>query len=80
MSVSESRALRTGSRPAPGLCSSEHLARRGRARIAHVDTATGQTALWEPALGDYCSEPIFIERHAAAAEGDGWLLSVVSRG
>ncbi|HEU0203539.1 MAG TPA: carotenoid oxygenase family protein [Burkholderiaceae bacterium] len=41
---------------------------------------TGQTALWEPALGDCCSEPIFIERHAAAAESDGWLLSVVYRG
>ena len=35
---------------------------------------------WQPDAGDYCGEPIFIERAADAAEGDGWLLSVLYRG
>jgi carotenoid cleavage dioxygenase-like enzyme len=51
-----------------------------RAAIAHVDTATGRTTLWRPDAGDYCGEAVFVARHAAADEGDGWLLSVVYRG
>lgn len=51
-----------------------------RGGLAHIDLATGRTAEWLPPNGDYCSEPVFVERHADAPEGDGWLLSVVWRG
>jgi carotenoid cleavage dioxygenase-like enzyme len=53
---------------------------RSRIGLAHIDVETGHTAEWLPDLGDYCSEPVFVERHADAAEGDGWLLAVVWRG
>lgn len=48
--------------------------------LAHIDLASGKIARWEPAAGDYCGEPIFVERSADAKEGDGWLLSVIWRG
>jgi carotenoid cleavage dioxygenase-like enzyme len=51
-----------------------------RGGIAHIDLITGRTAEWLPEIGDYCSEAIFVERHADALEGDGWLLSVIWRG
>jgi carotenoid cleavage dioxygenase len=51
-----------------------------RGGLAHVDLTTGRTVEWLPDIGDYCSEPVFVERHADAPEGDGWLLSVVWRG
>jgi carotenoid cleavage dioxygenase-like enzyme len=51
-----------------------------RSGLAHIDVSTGRTAEWLPDMGDYCGEPIFVERHADAAEGDGWLLTVVYRG
>jgi carotenoid cleavage dioxygenase len=51
-----------------------------RASIAHVDTASGSTTLWQPPAGDFCGEAVFVPRHADAAEGEGWLLSVVYRG
>jgi carotenoid cleavage dioxygenase-like enzyme len=51
-----------------------------RASIAHVDTQTGATALWRPASGDFAGEPVFVPRSADAAEGDGWILTVVYRG
>jgi len=54
--------------------------RDARAGLAHVDLADGQLAQWQPPMGDYCGEPVFVERHAGAAEGDGWLLSVIWRG
>ena len=51
-----------------------------RASIAHVDTATGMTTLWQPGVGDYASEAVFVPRAAHAKEGEGWLLTVVYRG
>ena len=50
-----------------------------QASIAHVDTLDGATSLWRPPGRDSCGEPVFVPRHADAAEGDGWLLSVVYR-
>ncbi len=54
--------------------------REARASLAHIDLGTGRVAQWQPPMGDYCGEPVFVERTADAAEGDGWLLSVVYRG
>jgi len=51
-----------------------------RGGLAHIDLANGSVVRWDPADGDYCGEPIFVERSADAAEGDGWLLSVIWRG
>ncbi|MEO8153632.1 MAG: carotenoid oxygenase family protein [Rhizobacter sp.] len=51
-----------------------------RSAIAHIDLQTGASALWRPQAGDFCSEPVFVPRSADAAEGDGWLLTVVFRG
>jgi carotenoid cleavage dioxygenase len=47
--------------------------------IAHVDLVTGKRAFYELPLGDASGEPIFVPGKAGAAEGDGWLLSVVYR-
>ncbi len=54
--------------------------RDARAGLAHIDVETGTVSQWQPEPGDYCGEPIFVERSADAAEGDGWLLSVLFRG
>ncbi len=54
--------------------------REARAGLAHIDLKTRNTVLWQPPLGDYCGEPIFVPRDAKAAEGDGWILSVIFRG
>lgn len=51
-----------------------------RASIAHVDTHSGETSLWQPELGDYAGEPVFVPRDGAAREGEGWILTVVYRG
>lgn len=51
-----------------------------RASIAHVDTGTGAVTLWRPEAGDFAGEPVFVPRSAEAAEGDGWILTVVYRG
>jgi carotenoid cleavage dioxygenase-like enzyme len=48
--------------------------------LAHVDLHTGNILTWQPAPGDYCGEPLFVPRQPDAAEGDGWLLSLVYRG
>ena len=48
--------------------------------LSHLDHQTGRWASWQPDAGDACGEPVFVPRSAAAAEGDGWLLSVVWRG
>lgn len=52
----------------------------GHSGIAHIDLQTGATAVWKPALGEFCSEPVFVPRRDDAPEGDGWLLTVVYRG
>jgi carotenoid cleavage dioxygenase len=54
--------------------------RDARAGVAHIDVGTGTVSQWQPEPGDYCGEPIFVERSADACEGDGWLLSVLFRG
>ena len=54
--------------------------RDARAGLAHIDLARSSSTLWQPAAGDYCGEPVFVERSADAPEGDGWLLSVIYRG
>ena len=48
--------------------------------IAHLDLAAGKRVTYDLAPGDATGEPIFVPRSAAAAEGDGWVLSVVYRG
>ena len=48
--------------------------------IAHVDLATGKRATYEFEAGDGPGEPVFVPRSANAAEGDGWVVSVVYRG
>ncbi len=47
--------------------------------IAHVDLATGKRVAYALPEGDATGEPVFVPRKAGAAEGDGWLLSVVYR-
>jgi carotenoid cleavage dioxygenase-like enzyme len=57
-------------------------ARRGRdARdgLAHIDHAQGTVSTWMPEPGDRCGEPVFVPRRADAAEGDGYVLSVIFR-
>jgi len=56
------------------------IAGRKRGGLTHVDVTTGQLSTWMPEIGDHCGEPVFVERGIAAAEGDGWLLSVIYRG
>lgn len=53
--------------------------REARNGLAHIDLHTGQVKLWQPGTGDHCGEPVFVPRSADAAEGDGWLLSVIFR-
>ncbi len=47
--------------------------------LAHIDLHSGNRVAWQPEAGDACGEPVFVPRTADAAEGDGWLLSVVWR-
>lgn len=54
--------------------STEHDDRRG---IARVDVQTGSEDRWLVDDGQRPSEPVFVPRSADAAEGDGWLLTLV---
>jgi carotenoid cleavage dioxygenase-like enzyme len=47
--------------------------------IAHLDLQTGKRQVYELDGGDATSEPVFVPRSAAAAEGDGWVTAVVYR-
>jgi carotenoid cleavage dioxygenase len=47
--------------------------------IAHIDVKTGQKHVYEFPRGDAPGEPVFVPRTPDAAEGDGWLLTVVYR-
>jgi carotenoid cleavage dioxygenase len=49
------------------------------AGLVHVDARAKQRARYDLPAGDTLSEPVFVPRDGAAAEGDGWLLSVVWR-
>ena len=48
--------------------------------IAHFDAKSGKRMVHAFASGDVPGEPIFIPRRKDAAEGDGWLLTLVYRG
>ncbi len=52
----------------------------GADAIAHHDFATGRTHLYELGLGDATGEPVFVPRCDTAAEGEGYLLSLIYRG
>jgi len=47
--------------------------------IVHVDARANRRARYLLPLGDTISEPVFVERGADAAEGDGWLVATVWR-
>ena len=47
--------------------------------LTHYDLKTGKSTSWQAVDGDKFGEPIFVPRAEDAAEGDGWLLSVVFR-
>lgn len=47
--------------------------------LARFDFETGKRQMHTLAQGDVVSEPVFVARTAAAAEGDGWLLAVAWR-
>jgi carotenoid cleavage dioxygenase-like enzyme len=53
--------------------------RDARDGLAHIDHASGAVRTWMPAEGDRCGEPVFVPRAADAAEGDGFVLSVIFR-
>jgi carotenoid cleavage dioxygenase-like enzyme len=57
--------------------------RDGRARhdgLTHYDHKTGKNSTFSASVDDRFGEPIFVPRSETAAEGDGWLLSVIYRG
>ncbi len=48
--------------------------------LVHYDLKTGKSTVWREGPGDRFGEPVFVPRTEDAAEGDGWLLSVLYRG
>ena len=48
--------------------------------LIHYDLKTGKSTGWSAGTDDRFGEPIFVPRTDDAAEGDGWLLSVLYRG
>jgi carotenoid cleavage dioxygenase len=42
--------------------------------LVHIDLKTGKRDVRQLPAGDSFGEPVFVPRHAGAAEGDGWLL------
>jgi carotenoid cleavage dioxygenase len=57
-----------------------HSATEAFDSIVRIEPATGRRALFTVPPTDAVSEPVFVPRDAAAAEGVGWLLVVVFRG
>lgn len=47
--------------------------------IGHHDSATGETEFWYAGPNSAPEEPVFVPRAPDAAEGDGWLLTIVGR-
>jgi carotenoid cleavage dioxygenase len=45
--------------------------------LVHIDLKTGKRVEWEPGKGRYVHEPIFVPRREGAAEGDGYIVSLV---
>ena len=62
-----------------GLVTDAKRGREARDGLAHIDHASGKVSPWMPAPGDHCGEPVFVPRRADAAEGDGFVLSVIFR-
>ena len=54
--------------------------REARNGLAHIDHQSGAVSVWRPGVADHCGEPVFVPRSADAAEGDGFVLSVIFRG
>ena len=48
--------------------------------LTHYDLKTGKSTSYNAGKDDRFGEPIFVPRSETAAEGDGWLLSVLYRG
>jgi carotenoid cleavage dioxygenase len=48
--------------------------------LAHIDFGNKKRSGYRLPAGDAISEPIFVPRSAAAAEGDGYLLATIYRG
>ena len=47
--------------------------------LVHYDLTSGRSAAWTAGPRDQFGEPVFVPRAADAAEGDGWVLSVIYR-
>lgn len=47
--------------------------------ITHYDLQTGRNVTWNAGVDDRFGEPVFVPRTEDAAEGDGWVLSVIYR-
>lgn len=45
--------------------------------IVHADLETGQTVMYRPGPGKHVHEPVFVPRSKTAAEGDGYLVTLV---
>ena len=45
--------------------------------VVHVDLQTGNRTQWEPGPGQFVHEPVFVPRSADAAEGDGYVVTLV---
>ena len=45
--------------------------------FVHIDLSNGKRREWEPGAGKYVHEPVFVPRKEGAAEGDGFLVSLV---
>jgi carotenoid cleavage dioxygenase len=48
--------------------------------VVHHDFALGRRTQFELPAGDFTGEPVFVPRSRDAAEGDGYLISVIYRG
>ena len=48
--------------------------------LVHYDLKIGKSTGWSAGPDDRFGEPIFVPRSENAAEGDGWILSVLYRG
>jgi len=65
-----------------GWVASDQITDAGQKRrdgLTHYDLASGKSTTWSAGPDDRCGEPVFVARAEGAAEGDGWLLSVVFR-
>ncbi|MGB9079998.1 MAG: carotenoid oxygenase family protein, partial [Desulfuromonadaceae bacterium] len=45
--------------------------------VERIDLQSGQGTRYDFGAGCYCSEPVFVPRNNAAAEGSGWVLTEV---